>query len=256
MFRFYLVLIILSVSVFPEDQEISKLFSDKGISGTIVIASLDGKTEYIHNDARSQKRILPASTFKIPNTLIALEEGIVKTDSQVIAWDSVKRELPEWNKNQTLKTAFQYSCVWVYQRFAGQIGTEKYRRYLEKLDYGNKHIDTNVTTFWLEGNFGISAQEQVGFLRKLVLGNLPFAKSNMALLKKIMVVEENGDYVLRAKTGWTARVTPQYGWFVGYVETKKATWLFATNIDIKNQQDLVFRKDLTMAALKAKKIIQ
>jgi beta-lactamase class D len=256
MFRFFLVLIILSVSVFPEEREISKLFSDKGISGTIVIASLNGKTEYIHNDTRSQKRILPASTFKIPNTLIALEEGIVKTDSQIITWDSVKRELPEWNQNQTLKTAFQYSCVWVYQRFAGQIGTEKYRHYLEKLDYGNKHIDTNLTTFWLEGNFGISAQEQVGFLRKLVLGNLPFAKSNMDLLKKIMIVEETNDYILRAKTGWTARVTPQYGWFVGYVETKKATWLFATNLDIKNQQDLVFRKDLTMAALKVKKIIQ
>jgi beta-lactamase class D len=256
MFRFFLVLIILSVSVFPEDQEISKLFTDKGISGTIVIASLDGKTKYIHNDTRSQKRILPASTFKIPNTLIALEESVVKTDSQVIAWDGVKRELPEWNKNQTLKTAFQYSCVWVYQYFAGRIGINKYRYYLEKLNYGNKHIDTNVTTFWLEGNFGISAQEQVGLLRKLVLGNLPFAKSNLDILKKIMIVEETNDYILRAKTGWTARVTPQYGWYVGYLETKKATWLFATNINIKNQQDLVFRKDLTMAALKAKKIIQ
>jgi beta-lactamase class D len=255
MFRFILVLVTLSLSIFPEDQEISKLFSDKGITGTIVIASLDGKAEYIHNNARSQKRTLPASTFKIPHTLIALEEGAVKTDSQVIAWDGIKRELPEWNKNQTLKTAFQYSCVWVYQRFAGQIGINKYRQYLEKLDYGNKHIDTNVTTFWLEGNFGISAQEQVGFLRKLVLGNLPFLKSNIDLLKKIMIVEETGDYVLRVKTGWTARVTPQYGWYVSYVETKKATWLFATNIDIKNQQDLVFRKDLTMAALKAKKII-
>jgi beta-lactamase class D len=51
-------------------------------------------------------------------------------------------------------------------------------------------------------------------------------------------------------------VTPQYGWYVGYVENKKSTWLFATNVDIKNQQDLALRKDLTIAALKAKRIIQ
>ena len=78
----------------------------------------------------------------------------------------------------------------------------------------------------------------------------------MDLLKKIMIVGNSGEYVLRAKTGWTARVTPQYGWYVGYVENKKSTWLFATNVDIKNQQDLALRKDLTIAALKAKRIIQ
>ena len=256
MVRFFLVLFTLAPTVYPEDMEISKLFLEKGIAGTIVISSLDGKTDYVYNDSCSRMRILPASTFKIPNTLIALEEGVIKSDSEVIKWDGVLREFPDWNKDQTLKTAFQYSCVWVYQLFAQKVGTEKYRHYVSKLDYGNKQIGDNVTTFWLEGPFGISAREQVDFLRKLVLGKLPFPQNNIDLLKKIMIVEKTADYVIRAKTGWTARVTPQYGWYVVYVENKKSTWLFATNVDIKNQQDLALRKDLTIAALKAKRIIQ
>jgi beta-lactamase class D len=246
----------LTITVYPEDMEISKLFLEKGITGTIVISSLDGKTDYVYNDTFSQMRILPASTFKIPNTLIALEEGLIRSDSEVIKWDGIQREFPEWNKDQTLKTAFQYSCVWVYQLFAQKIGTEKYRHYVNTLDYGNKQIGNNVTTFWLEGPFGISAREQVSFLRKLILERLPFPKNNINLLKKIMIMEENADYIIRAKTGWTARVTPQYGWYVGYVENRKSTWIFAANLKIRNQQDLALRKDLTFAALKVKKIIQ
>ena len=256
MVRFFLVLFTLAITVYPEDMEISKLFLEKGMTGTVVISSLDGRTDYVYNDTFSRRRILPASTFKIPNTLMALEEGLIKSDSEVIKWDGIQREFPEWNKDQTLKTAFQYSCVWVYQLFAQKIGAEKYRHYVNTLDYGNKQIGNNVTTFWLEGPFGISAREQVSFLRKLILEKLPFPKSNINLLKKIMIVEENADYVIRAKTGWTARVTPQYGWYVGYVENGKSTWIFATNLKIRNQQDLALRKDLTFAALKVKKIIQ
>jgi beta-lactamase class D len=255
MARVIIVLFALTFTVYSEDPEISKLFLEKGAAGTIVISSLDGKTEYVHNDVRSQMRILPASTFKIPNTLIALEEGVIKSDSDVIKWDGKRREFPEWNKDQTLKTAFQSSCVWVYQYFAHKVGIEKYRYYLNKLDYGNKQIGDSDTTFWLEGTFGISAKEQVAFLRKLVLGTLPFSQNNIELLKKIMIVEETGNFVIRAKTGWTARVTPQQGWYVGYVENKKSTWLFATNLEIKTQQDLALRKDLTIAALKVKKIL-
>lgn len=256
MIRFFLIMFTLTITVYPEDMEISKLFLEKGITGTIVISSLDGKTDYVYNDTFSQMRILPASTFKIPNTLIALEEGLIRSDSEVIKWDGIQREFPEWNKDQTLKTAFQYSCVWVYQLFAQKIGTEKYRHYVNTLDYGNKQIGNNVTTFWLEGPFGISAREQVSFLRKLILERLPFPKNNINLLKKIMIMEENADYIIRAKTGWTARVTPQYGWYVGYVENRKSTWIFAANLKIRNQQDLALRKDLTFAALKVKKIIQ
>jgi len=61
------------------------------------------------------------------------------------------KRVPRLEQRPNVKTAFQYSCVWVYQLFAQKVGTEKYRHYVSKLDYGNKQIGDNVTTFWLEG---------------------------------------------------------------------------------------------------------
>ena len=57
----------------------------------MVISSLDGKMSYVHNSSRSETRFVPASTFKIPNTLIALEEGAIKNEKEVIQWDGKDR---------------------------------------------------------------------------------------------------------------------------------------------------------------------
>jgi beta-lactamase class D len=133
---------------------------------------------------------------------------------------------------------------------------EKYQLYLDKIKYGNKTIGTNVTTFWLEGNFAISAVEQISFLRNLVTENLPFSKKNISIMKDIMVNEKTDNYIIRAKTGYAVRVNPQHGWFVGYIDNKNEIWLFATNIDIKSPQDLSLRKEVTIASFKAKKIIK
>ena len=238
-----------------EDIGISELYKKHGVEGTLVIASLDGSIEYIHNSVRAKRRYLPASTFKIPNTLIALEEGVIKDDKEVIKWDGRDKGWPAWNKDQTLKAAFSISCVWCYQEFAKHIGNELYVQYLNKLNYGNKSTGKDVTTFWLDGELGISANEQINFLRKIYLDNLPIKSRNINILKTIMLVEENQRYSLRAKTGWTNRVKDQHGWYVGYIEANGKIWLFANNIQIKSKSDLVFRKQLVIESLKLKKII-
>jgi beta-lactamase class D len=256
MARLILIFLIVTVNTFSEDLEIAKIFDDKGVTGTMVITSIDGKTEYVHNDKRSRVRFLPASTFKIPNTLIALEEGIMKSDTDLIKWDGIQRDFLPCNKDQTLKSAFQTSCVWFYQAIAQEVGIEKYKEYINKIEYGNKEIGINVTTFWLEGNFGISAKEQIWFLNNLVMEKLPFSKNSFEVLKRIMIIEENSGIVIRAKTGWATSVSPAYGWFVGYVESKQTVWLFATNMDVSNQQELALRKEITLAALRVKKIVK
>jgi len=70
-----------------------------------------------------------------------------------------------------------------------------------------------------------------------------------------MIVEENPQFTLRAKTGWAMRTDPQYAWYVGYVEPKGQIWFFAMNLDIKKKGDETLRKEITMAALKAKGIL-
>jgi len=242
------------VAVYAEDKDLEKLFKSKGVNGTIVIASLDGKTQYIHNEERSKTRFLPASTFKIPNALIALELKVVAADSPIVQWDGIDRNNPDWNKDQTLSSAFKSSCVWFFQKIATRVGIDKYREYLDKLDYGNRNIGSRDTSFWLDGDFAISAVEQIRFLRNILTGKTPFSSQNIETLKHMMIVDSNDKFIVRAKTGWSSRIKPQHGWYVGYVEKGKSLWLFAANIAIRAQQDLSMRKEITMAALKVKKI--
>lgn len=237
------------------DPGLAKLFSNRNVNGTIIISSLDGKAQYLFNEKRSKKRLLPASTFKIPNTLIALDEGVIADEKEVIGWDGKDRGWSEWNKDQSLETAFPVSCVWFYQELARRVGNDRYLSHFKRLGYGNGRTGPEVTTFWLNGDLKISAEEQIAFLKKLYKEELPYKKQHIQLLKKIMMVEETPDYTVRAKTGWAMRIKHQHGWYVGYVEAKGQVWFFAMNIDIREKSDAVFRKEITMAALKLKGII-
>lgn len=246
----FILFLLFNSFLFAKDIEIENIFKNKQVDGTIVIESLNTKKISIYNDKRAEKLYSPASTFKIPNTLIALNEGVVTKDS-VIVWDKKIREYESWNKDQTLLTAFKSSCVWCYQEFASKIGVEKYKKYLKELNYGNKKIGDDVTRFWLDESLKITVFEQLSFLKRLYKNELPFKLEDMNTLKEIMIDEENEDYIIRAKTGWEGK----YGWYVGYVETKDDVWFFAMNIDTKTKDDLPKRKDITLEALKIKGII-
>ncbi len=254
---FFLSVLLLLVTAicYAQDTDLARLFQERDVEGTIIISSLDGKRNYVHNKGRAETRFVPASTFKVLNTLIALEEGAIRNEKEVIKWDGKETGIDACNKDQTLETAFRASCIWFYQDLAKRVGNRKYLVHLRKTAYGNGKTGPEVTTFWVEGDLKISAAEQIDFLRKLHAESLPYSKRNIRVLKKIIIVEEIPQFSLRAKTGWAVRSTPQRGWYVGYVETKEETWFFAMNLDIKKKGDEVFRKEITMAALKAKGIL-
>lgn len=219
---------------------ISELYSANNLEGILLIESSDGTVQYGHNLSRSSERFSPASTFKIANTLIALEEGIVKTADNSIPWDKIKRSYPPWNQDQTLKSAFSVSCVWCYQKFATAIGHSKYQDYLTLFDYGNKNTGTDITQFWLNGNLTISVKEQIDFLRSIYLEKLPINKKNYSTLRDIMIFEKNDGRTTYGKTGWSGK----HGWFVGYIETQEKTWLFAHYLEINDKSSLKYRKEL------------
>lgn len=234
----------------------NKYIDTNKLDATIIVSSLNTRKEYIINKERCGQRFLPASTFKIPNTLIALEEAAIKDDSDIIKWDGKDKGLKEWNKDQTLKTAFPISCVWFYQELAKKVGLEKYSEHLTKMNYGNHKTGTSVDTFWLEGDIRISAKEQVEFLKSLYKEEFSYKKGYYKILKDIMVEEKTSEYILRGKTGWAQRTKPQVGWYIGYVETTNDTWFFACNLDISKDSDASYRKDLVIRYLKDLKIIK
>lgn len=258
--KIYLVTVTLlfSTSVaFCEDAALARLFSDRKVSGTLLIANLEGTALYLHNEARANRPLLPASTFKIPNTLIALDEGVV-AEQEVIKWDGTDRGLSACNRDQTLGSAFKNSCVWCYQELAQRVGIARYQQWLKKIDYGNADPGPELTTFWLSGDLRISAVQQMLFLHKLYKRELPFKATSYDALRRIMLVEEKPGYRLYAKTGWAGygeKTTPQIGWYVGYVETGTDVWFFTLNMDITKPAEGAYRQQLVMEALKLKGII-
>ncbi|MGR8935440.1 MAG: class D beta-lactamase [Gammaproteobacteria bacterium] len=249
------ICLLFSLPVAAEDPAIAELFDREGIDGTLVISSLSGGKTFVHGESRAGRRFSPASTFKIFNTLIALETKAVSGKDAVLTWNGHRYAFPDWNRDQTLESAFKISCVWCFQELARRIGAQKYRHYLRKAAYGELTEPFELTTFWLDGSLTISALEQVEFLKKIYRRSLPFDVSSYATLRQIMSVEQTPDFTIRAKTGWAARVTPQVGWYVGYVETLQDVWLFAANIDIRSENDLSLRRKLTREALQLKGII-
>lgn len=240
--------------VVAEDAELAKLFSASGVTGTIVLSSLDGDEAFVHNAERSAQQFPPASTFKILNTLISLEENVI-TDGAPIKWDGVTREIAAWNHDQTLESAFRASCVWCFQRFARKIGAAKYQEYIASVKYGRLDAPFDETEFWLDGSLMVSAMEQVQFLKKVYRRSLPFKSTSYASLRRIMVVDETPEFTLRGKTGWATSRNPQIGWYVGYIETSTEVWSFALNIDTHSQSDLPLRQKIVQQAFRAKSII-
>lgn len=243
------LLFLLPLCLSANDFVLKELFELHDVKGTMVIESYNSGKQYIHNNLRANKPMLAASTFKIPHTLIALNEGIIKDENSPIIWDGKKRSMKVWNQNQTLKSAFAVSCVWCYQQFTEVISQKKYENYLHQLHYGNEQTGENIKTFWLDGTLRITALEQVVFLKKLYEANLPFKKQHIETVKRIMLNEENGNYSLYAKTGW-ATSEGSYGWFVGYLKTSEDVWFFATNMDIQKQSELKLRKQITLEAFR------
>ncbi len=247
---------LLSLPAAAEDQALARLFARHGVDGTMVIASLYSGQTFIHNGPRASRRFPAASTFKILNTLIALEEHAISGKSAVLKWDGHRYDLPDWNRDQTLESAFRVSCVWCFQELARRVGAEKYRTYLHRSAYGALHEPFEVTTFWLDGALEISAIEQVAFLRQVYQRTLPFSASSYDALRQIMLVEQTPAFTLRAKTGWATRIEPHVGWQVGYVEVPGDVWFFAMNIEARDEKALPLRQQLTRAALQLKGVIE
>jgi beta-lactamase class D OXA-2 len=219
-----------------------KVYFDKhNAKGTIVI--VDGREApqktWVYDDERAKMRFSPASTFKVPHTLFALDAGIVKDEFQVFPWDGIKRGYEPHNQDQNLRSAMRNSALWVYANFAKALGENKARDYLKRINYGNMDPSTESGAYWVDGNLAISATEQTTLLEKLYYNELPFKREHQLLLKDIMIVEAGKNWILRVKTGWEGR----YGWWIGWVEWPSGPVFFALNIDTPNRWDDLYKRE-------------
>lgn len=243
-------------NVAPQRSEIreglAKRFTSEGTVGAFVGYKVDDYLIIASDKNRSGEAMLPASTFKIPNSVIALETGVVADpDNEVFKWDGVKRSIEPWNRDHTLRSAFAASAVPVYQDIARRIGAERMQKYLDLFEYGNRDIGGGIDQFWLTGKLRIDPMQQVDFVDRLRRGVLPVSKRSQDLVRDIMPVTKVGDSIIRAKSGLLGAEVgkPSLGWMVGWAEKGSAQTVFALNMDCLEPRHIPARMTLTQQCL-------
>jgi beta-lactamase class D len=233
-------------------EDLAKRFADEGTVGTFVGYKTDDYLVIASDKDRSGEGKLPASTFKIPNSIIALETGVVSDpDKDVFKWDGVARNIEAWNRDHTMRSAIAASAVPVYQEIARRIGQERMQKYVDLLEYGNRDIGGGIDQFWLTGNLRIDPVEQIDFVDRLRRGALPVSKRSQELVRDIIPVTKSGDAIIRAKSGLLGAELdrPSLGWMVGWAEKGSAATVFALNMDVREPRHIADRMTLTQQCL-------
>lgn len=228
------------------DDSLGRYFTENNVTGCFGLMNNGTGKFTIYNLARYRdSSYLPASTFKIVNSLIGLQTGVISSDSMVIPWDGVARPVAAWNRDLNMYDAFRVSAVPYYQEVARRIGKDSMEHWLNRIHYGARtdtdvvHIQTAVDTFWLDNSLRVTPDQQLGLVKMLYFDQLGFFKIYQEAVKRAMLFEDTPDYRLGYKTGWSGwdPVRQRHiGWIIGWIEENKHPYFFVLNIE-SHQQD-------------------
>jgi len=215
-----------------ESINVDEFFKDT--DGTFILKNAQSGKMFVYNQKRAMEQFPPQSTFKIFNSLVGLEEKVVRDEYDIKRWDGVDRPISSHNQDHTLGSSMRYSVVWYYQAMAKDIGEERMQYWLDKCSYGNHDLSGGIDRFWLSSSLKISPLEQIEFLEKFYNETLPFKNNTMKTVKRIMIQQEGNEYIHYGKTGSSMPVAGlAMGWYVGFVVIRSHPFIFVTNIDTK-----------------------
>jgi beta-lactamase class D len=234
----------------PRESEINLSRYFAGFDACFVVLDVSENTIRRYNPRRCGERFAPCSTFKVPHSVIAIDLGVLSGADHKRKWDGVQRWNEAWNRDHDLRSAIRDSVVWYFQQTAKEIGPERMKTALVKLNYGNMDCSGPIDEFWLGGPLAISANEQLAFMNKLRLADLPLAKRAQEITSDLIVVDRAADRILRGKTG-TGGQNGQatLGWFVGWLEAGERTLVFAVNMSAEQGALGPKTRDITRAIL-------
>lgn len=237
--------------VFKRVPELEKVFNERGLSGTFVLFDSASDTMHVWNEERASKRFAPAATFRIANTLIALDVGAVKSIDEPVRYEPARYRNLETSEGvrpylygsraftspsarlMELRKELRITHSPLFRQLARQIGVERMRVGMAKMGYGNMQTSREIDGFWRDGSLQISAVEQAEFLSKLAKGTLPVAKKALEQTRELTLKEQTAGYKLHSKSGLlTTGSNSRLGWWVGWVERENETFSFALNVDM------------------------
>lgn len=233
------------------DRDLEHLFDRHGVTGAFAMRNIDTGEMLVVFPTRIEERRIPASTFKIANSLIALETGAVGDVDEIIPFGGKPQPIKAWERDMPMREAIAVSNVPIYQELARRIGLEAYADWLARLQYGNRQTGDNLERFWLDGPLAISPLEQINFLTRLIRDALPASVEHQQTVRDLIFLESNDRGSLYGKTGWSVASDPQIGWWVGWVERDDTAYVFALTIDMASRADAGKREALGRDLLQA-----
>ncbi|EPR2800872.1 OXA-24 family carbapenem-hydrolyzing class D beta-lactamase [Acinetobacter baumannii] len=237
------------ISSQQHEKAIKSYFDEAQTQGVIIIKEGKNLSTYGNALARANKEYVPASTFKMLNALIGLENHKATTN-EIFKWDGKKRTYPMWEKDMTLGEAMALSAVPVYQELARRTGLELMQKEVKRVNFGNTNIGTQVDNFWLVGPLKITPVQEVNFADDLAHNRLPFKLETQEEVKKMLLIKEVNGSKIYAKSGWGMGVTPQVGCLTGWVEQANGKKIpFSLNLEMKEGMSGSIRNEITYKSL-------
>jgi beta-lactamase class D len=192
----------------------------------------------------------PASTFKIPHALIALETGAIKP-GEVVPWDGTRYSSETWQRDHDLTSAIRWSALPFFRRTASIIGADTMEKRLTSLRYGSGSVRNDLTSFWVNGDLTISGDEMLSFLRRMFRYELPVSRANVDIVKSALtmppgevtlaagshpfVITTKVPLIVRAKTGNTRVADERVSWLVGHLEHGSRQYVFVARVRRKGE---------------------
>lgn len=208
----------------------------KDVECTLILDAASGET--LHRQGICDQRFSPASTFKVPLSLIGYDAGILN-DEHTPAWDYKPAFKAAKRDQKTVDPTIweNDSVLWFSREITRRLGSERFAGYVSKFDYGNTDVsgtpgkNDGLTRSWVNSSLKISPVEQVDFLRRLLARKLPVSDKAHAMTKAILPTFRSGGWTVQGKTGTTrlgdSADKRSLGWFVGWANKDTRNIVFA-----------------------------
>ena len=197
------------------DDSLGRFFDSAGVKGDFGMFDNGQGSFTIYNLTRFRDSgYLPGGTFDVVQSLIAIQSGLLKDENEV-------------------REAFRSTAdTGVFGRLSLRIGHDSMRKWIDSLHYGNRDMSGPLDSFWRNDRLRITSDEQLGLIKKLYFGQLPFFRRSQELVRKMMMSEENSNYKLVYKTGQGVTAEGHsIGWMLGWVEENKHPYFFVLNME-------------------------
>lgn len=232
-----------------EDKNLAEFFEKYKVNGSFGMFDNGAGEFFVHNLSRFRDSAYqPGFTFSIVSGLIGLETGRIRDEKKMILVNELSTLTQDSgttfgiNNRISLEQAFKHSTLPYFMELNRLIGKDTMQHWLDTLGYGsryNKYNIDHIESFWINSSIRITADEQLGLMKKLYFGQLPFQQRTQTIVKQQLEQESNSNYAISYVTGIGLDVNDkQYAWLAGWIEENKHPYFFVLHIDSEKKANL------------------